>query len=57
MHKLLSLLLVSNGDGVQVSATTDLELGNTGALLDGGRLDVLAASELEELLDVGDFLL
>ena len=57
MHKLLSLLLVSNGDGVQVSATTDLELGNTGALLDGGRLNVLAASKLEELLDVGDFLL
>lgn len=57
MHKLLSLLLISNRDGVQVSATSDLELGDAGGLLDSGGLDILAASELEELLDVGDFLL
>lgn len=57
MNELLSLLLVSNGDGVQVPAAADLELGDASGLLDGGGLDVLAAGELEELLDVGDFLL
>lgn len=57
VDELLGLLLVCNADGVQVAAAADLELGHTSRLLDGGGLDILAASELEELLDVGDFLL
>ncbi len=60
VNNLLSLLLISNGDGVKEAGTTDLELGDTTSrrgLLDGGGTDVLAASELEELLNVGNFLL
>ena len=61
VNNLLSLLLISNGDGVKEAGTiSDLELGDTTSrrgLLDGGGTDVLAASELEELLNVGNFLL
>jgi len=56
--ELLGLLRVLEDESVEVTVAADLELGlaRDGALLDAGRGGVLAAADLNELLDVLDFL-
>lgn len=59
--ELLSLLLVVDREGVEEARAADLELGDllavgTGGALDAGRRSVLSASNLKELLDVGNLL-
>lgn len=62
--QLLGLVLIGNDQSVQVSGTSDFELGLLGNLagsvdllvnLDGGGLNVGSSGQLQELLDVFDF--
>lgn len=55
MTELLSLLGVSDNQGIQVLGTTKLELNVlVSVLLDAGRSSILSASDLQELLNVTD---
>jgi len=57
VDQLLGLLLVFDNQSVQISGSSDLELGlRSTVLLDGGRLDVLSAGQFEKFFDVLDFL-
>ena len=56
MGKLLGLLGILYLESVEVSAASDLELGLAVALLDLDQLGIPAASLLEEVADVGNFL-
>ena len=51
---LLSLVLVTNNQRVEVFAGPDLELCDLAVLLHGHMLGVLAARNLEKMLKVGD---
>lgn len=55
MDELLSLVVVLHSESVKVLGTSDLELGHSTILLDGGRLDVLSSGKLNEVLDVLNF--
>lgn len=55
--KLIGLLRILKDKGIQVALAADLELDGRGLLaaLDASRAGVLAAADLDEVLDVGDF--
>lgn len=55
--ELIGLLGILEDKGVEVTLAADLELDSGGLLaaLDASRAGVLAAADLDEVLDVGDF--
>lgn len=55
--ELIGLLGILEDKGVEVTLAADLELDGGGLLaaLDASRAGVLAAADLDEVLDVGDF--
>lgn len=57
MLELLGLVRILQDERIEVSLASDLELGLGGllALLDTGRGSILAAADLNKLLDIGDF--
>jgi len=52
VNELLSLVGVLNNKSVVVSRSSDLELGLSSVLLDGGGSHILSSRKLKEKLDV-----